>query len=127
MVSFRLVPSNPTLPEITDGYEVQLHHSLGHDLGRFFDVSCASHLAGLLGVSHRNIAISLTGLCSPTKQAEGPFWGWRRPLDGSIGIANRERGVRFTGRYGFLKIIDRLLGFGGRSRMLNCPECQGQV
>ncbi|HAU75610.1 MAG TPA: transcriptional regulator, partial [Agrobacterium sp.] len=23
--------SNPTLPEITDGYEIQLHHSTGHD------------------------------------------------------------------------------------------------
>ncbi len=23
--------SNPTLPEITDGYEIQLHHSPGHD------------------------------------------------------------------------------------------------
>jgi len=23
--------SNPTLPEITNGYEIQLHHSLGHD------------------------------------------------------------------------------------------------
>ncbi|RSB58519.1 LuxR family transcriptional regulator, partial [Rhizobium pisi] len=23
--------SNPTLPEITDGYEIQLHHSMGHD------------------------------------------------------------------------------------------------
>ncbi|EGE57233.1 hypothetical protein RHECNPAF_45002 [Rhizobium etli CNPAF512] len=23
--------SNPTLPEITDGYEIQLHHSIGHD------------------------------------------------------------------------------------------------
>ncbi|KRC03959.1 hypothetical protein ASE23_28120, partial [Rhizobium sp. Root73] len=32
VVSFRLVLSNPTLPEITDGYEIQLHHSLGHDL-----------------------------------------------------------------------------------------------
>ncbi|KAB1083760.1 hypothetical protein F4V91_30355 [Neorhizobium galegae] len=31
-MSFRLVLSNPTLPEITDGYEIQLHHSLGHDL-----------------------------------------------------------------------------------------------
>jgi len=27
-----LVISNPTLPEITDGYEIQLHHSMGHDL-----------------------------------------------------------------------------------------------
>jgi len=26
-----LVISNPTLPEITDGYEIQLHHSMGHD------------------------------------------------------------------------------------------------
>jgi len=26
-----LVLSNPTLPEITDGYEIKLHHSLGHD------------------------------------------------------------------------------------------------
>jgi hypothetical protein len=26
-----LALSNPTLPEITDGYEIQLHHSLGHD------------------------------------------------------------------------------------------------
>ncbi|PYE30291.1 hypothetical protein C8J37_1201 [Rhizobium sp. PP-WC-1G-195] len=32
MESFRLVLSNPTLPEITDGYEIQLHHSMGHDL-----------------------------------------------------------------------------------------------
>ena len=32
MVSFRLALSNPTLPEITDGYEIQLHHSPGHDL-----------------------------------------------------------------------------------------------
>ena len=31
MVSLRLVISNPTLPEITDGYEIQLHHSPGHD------------------------------------------------------------------------------------------------
>ncbi|KAA9382405.1 transposase [Neorhizobium galegae] len=31
VVSFRLALSNPTLPEITDGYETQLHHSLGHD------------------------------------------------------------------------------------------------
>ena len=31
MVSFRLALSNPTLPEITDGYEIQLHHSPGHD------------------------------------------------------------------------------------------------
>ena len=31
MVSLRLALSNPTLPEITDGYEIQLHHSLGHD------------------------------------------------------------------------------------------------
>lgn len=31
MVSFRLVLSNPTLPEITDGYEIQLHHAKGHD------------------------------------------------------------------------------------------------
>jgi len=23
--------SNPTLPEITDGYEIQLHHALGRD------------------------------------------------------------------------------------------------
>ncbi|AOG12710.1 DDE domain protein (plasmid) [Agrobacterium sp. RAC06] len=23
--------NNPTLPEITDGYEIQLHHALGHD------------------------------------------------------------------------------------------------
>ncbi len=33
MVSLRLVLSNPTLPEITDGYEIQLHHALGHDPG----------------------------------------------------------------------------------------------
>jgi hypothetical protein len=26
-----LALSNPTLPEITDGYEFQLHHSMGHD------------------------------------------------------------------------------------------------
>ncbi|THV27157.1 LuxR family transcriptional regulator, partial [Rhizobium rosettiformans W3] len=26
-----MVISNPTLPEITDGYEIQLHHSMGHD------------------------------------------------------------------------------------------------
>jgi len=26
-----LALSNPTLPEITDGYEIQLHHSMGHD------------------------------------------------------------------------------------------------
>jgi hypothetical protein len=26
-----LALSNPTLPEITDGYEIQLHHSPGHD------------------------------------------------------------------------------------------------
>ncbi|MBB3138065.1 hypothetical protein FHS26_005843 [Rhizobium pisi] len=32
MVSLRLALSNPTLPEITDGYEIQLHHSMGHDL-----------------------------------------------------------------------------------------------
>jgi len=32
VVSFRLALSNPTLPEITDGYETQLHHSMGHDL-----------------------------------------------------------------------------------------------
>ncbi len=31
-MSFRLDLSNPTLPEITDGYEIQLHHALGHDL-----------------------------------------------------------------------------------------------
>ena len=31
MVSLRLVLSNPTLPEITDGYEIQLHHVMGHD------------------------------------------------------------------------------------------------
>ncbi|WP_435269476.1 hypothetical protein, partial [Shinella sp. BE166] len=31
VVSFRLALSNPTLPEITDGYEIQLHHILGHD------------------------------------------------------------------------------------------------
>ncbi|MBB3138983.1 putative nucleotidyltransferase component of viral defense system [Rhizobium pisi] len=31
MVSLRLALSNPTLPEITDGYEIQLHHSMGHD------------------------------------------------------------------------------------------------
>ncbi|MGO4486737.1 hypothetical protein, partial [Rhizobium sp. 2TAF27] len=36
VVSLRLALSNPTLPEITDGYEIQLHHSMGHD--RFFDV-----------------------------------------------------------------------------------------
>jgi hypothetical protein len=30
-VSLRLALSNPTLPEITDGYEIQLHHSMGHD------------------------------------------------------------------------------------------------
>ncbi|WP_191969692.1 hypothetical protein [Neorhizobium galegae] len=35
-MSFRLVLSNPTLPEITDGYEIQLHHSLGHDLEEKF-------------------------------------------------------------------------------------------
>ncbi|PYE30181.1 hypothetical protein C8J37_12328 [Rhizobium sp. PP-WC-1G-195] len=34
MESFRLVLSNPTLPEITDGYEIQLHHSMGHDPSR---------------------------------------------------------------------------------------------
>ncbi|MFK4259996.1 hypothetical protein [Agrobacterium tumefaciens] len=28
-----MVTSNPTLPEITDGYETKLHHALGHDLG----------------------------------------------------------------------------------------------
>ncbi|TCQ01942.1 hypothetical protein C8J34_12428, partial [Rhizobium sp. PP-F2F-G36] len=33
--SFRLVLSNPTLPEITDGYEIQLHHSMGHDRNRY--------------------------------------------------------------------------------------------
>jgi hypothetical protein len=32
VVSLRLALSNPTLPEITDGYEIQLHHSMGHDL-----------------------------------------------------------------------------------------------
>src|SRR5690606_19210698 len=31
VVSFRLVLSNPTLSEITDGYEIQLHHGTGHD------------------------------------------------------------------------------------------------
>jgi len=31
VVSLRLALSNPTLPEITDGYEIQLHHSMGHD------------------------------------------------------------------------------------------------
>ncbi len=31
MVSLRLALSNPTLPEITDGYEIKLHHSMGHD------------------------------------------------------------------------------------------------
>ena len=29
-----MVISNPTLPEITDGYEIQLHHSMGHDPAR---------------------------------------------------------------------------------------------
>ncbi|WP_207105623.1 hypothetical protein, partial [Rhizobium tropici] len=32
VVSLRLALSNPTLPEITDGYEIKLHHSMGHDL-----------------------------------------------------------------------------------------------
>ncbi|WP_092576586.1 MULTISPECIES: hypothetical protein, partial [Rhizobium] len=31
VVSLRLALSNPTLPEITDGYEIKLHHSMGHD------------------------------------------------------------------------------------------------
>ncbi|MDW5317465.1 hypothetical protein, partial [Rhizobium sp. PL01] len=39
VVSFRLVLSNPTLPEITDGYETQLHHSLGHDLSEPWTLS----------------------------------------------------------------------------------------
>jgi hypothetical protein len=30
-VSFRLVFDTPTLPEITGGYEIQLHHAMGHD------------------------------------------------------------------------------------------------
>ncbi|MBB5595483.1 hypothetical protein GGD49_004980, partial [Rhizobium tropici] len=34
VVSLRLALSNPTLPEITDGYEIKLHHSMGHDLSR---------------------------------------------------------------------------------------------
>jgi hypothetical protein len=35
-----LVLSNPTLPEITDGYEIQLHHSLGHDRFRSPEAIC---------------------------------------------------------------------------------------
>ena len=31
VVSLRLALSNPTLPEITDGHEIQLQHSPGHD------------------------------------------------------------------------------------------------
>ena len=31
VVSFRLVASNPTLPENTSGCETRLHHALGHD------------------------------------------------------------------------------------------------
>jgi hypothetical protein len=32
VVSFKLALNNPTLPEITDGYETKLHHAPGHDL-----------------------------------------------------------------------------------------------
>jgi hypothetical protein len=31
VVSFKLALNNPTLPEITDGYETKLHHAPGHD------------------------------------------------------------------------------------------------
>ncbi|WP_210340070.1 hypothetical protein, partial [Rhizobium sp. P007] len=47
VVSFRLDLSNPTLPEITDGYEIQLHHALGHDPGFLIpghEVSCHCHV-----------------------------------------------------------------------------------
>ena len=36
VVSFRLVLNNPTLREITDGYETKLHHAPGHDLSDSF-------------------------------------------------------------------------------------------
>jgi hypothetical protein len=34
VVFFRLALCNPILPEITDGYDTQLHHALGDDLTR---------------------------------------------------------------------------------------------
>jgi len=51
-VSLRLVISNPTLPEITDGYEIQLHHSMGHNLSarRFSSASISSSVKPLIAV-----------------------------------------------------------------------------
>ncbi|MBB5596868.1 hypothetical protein GGD49_006395 [Rhizobium tropici] len=47
MVSLRLALSNPTLPEITDGYEIKLHHSMGHDQSSDCNASAMSLIVGL--------------------------------------------------------------------------------
>jgi len=66
-----LVISNPTLPEITDGYEIQLHHSMGHDLAASRSVMSAADERAILsalepaatgGIRHHPHCSILTGI-----------------------------------------------------------------